>query len=67
VLANIIAWPLAFWAVSQWLQNFAYRINITVWPFITAGIAAFVISLLVILSQTIKTARANPIDSLRYE
>ena len=67
VLANIIAWPLAFWAVSQWLQNFAYRINITAWPFLTAGIAAFVISLLVILSQTIKAANANPIDSLRYE
>ena len=67
VLANIIAWPLAFWAVSQWLQNFAYRINISVWPFITAGIAAFAISLLVILSQTIKTARANPVDSLKYE
>jgi len=67
VLANIIAWPLAFWAVSQWLQNFAYRINITVWPFLTAATAAFVISLLVILSQTIKAANANPIDSLRYE
>ena len=67
VLANIIAWPLAFWAVSQWLQNFAYRINITVWPFLAAATAAFVISLLVILSQTIKAANANPIDSLRYE
>jgi putative ABC transport system permease protein len=67
VLANIIAWPLAFWAVSQWLQNFAYRINITVWPFLAAATAAFVISLLVILSQTIKTARANPVDSLKYE
>ena len=67
VLANIIAWPLAFWAVSQWLQNFAYRINISVWPFITAGIAAFAISLLVILSQTIKAARSNPVDSLKYE
>ena len=67
VLANIIAWPLAFWAVSKWLQNFAYRINITVLPFITAGIAAFVISLLVILYQTIKVAKANPVDSLRYE
>jgi len=67
VLANIIAWPLAFWAVNQWLQNFAYRINITVWPFIIAGIAAFIISLLVILYQTIRAARANPVDSLRYE
>jgi putative ABC transport system permease protein len=65
--ANIIAWPLGFWVTRHWLQNFAYRIDLTVWPFVLAGLGAFSISLLVILYQTLKAARANPVDSLRYE
>jgi len=65
--ANIIAWPLGFWVIRRWLQNFAYRIDLTVWPFLAAGLGALGISLLVILYQTLKAARAHPVDSLRYE
>jgi putative ABC transport system permease protein len=67
LLSNLIAWPLAFLGVGQWLRNFAYHANLTLWPFIIAALAAFFISLLIILYQTIKAARANPVESLRYE
>ncbi|MFO7891193.1 MAG: ABC transporter permease [bacterium] len=67
ILANLIAWPLAFLGVRQWLQNFAYHTKLSVWPFITAALAAFLISLLIILYQTVKAARTNPVESLRYE
>jgi putative ABC transport system permease protein len=67
ILANLIAWPLAFLGVNQWLQNFAYHTKLSLWPFMAAALASFFISLLIILHQTIKAARANPVDSLRYE
>jgi len=65
--ANIIAWPLAYFAMKQWLQIFAYRTRIDFSTFIFAGALAFAIALLTVGYQVVKTARANPIDSLRYE
>jgi len=65
--ANIIAWPISYFAVSKWLENFAYRVNLNVWMFIFSGLAAFGIALLTISYQSIKAATANPVDSLRYE
>jgi len=67
VLANIIAWPLAYYAMHQWLQNFAYRINPSVWTFVFSGLIALGIALLTVSFQAIKAAAANPVDSLRYE
>jgi len=67
LLANIIAWPVAYFAMNEWLQNFAYRINIGWWTFIWAGLMAFVIALVTVSYQSIKAALANPVDSLRYE
>jgi ABC-type antimicrobial peptide transport system permease subunit len=67
VLADIIAWPLAWYAVSKWLQSFAYRIDVTLWPFVFAGMIALVIALLTVSWQTIRAARANPVESLHYE
>ncbi|HSR18584.1 MAG TPA: ABC transporter permease [Ignavibacteriaceae bacterium] len=67
LIANIIAWPLAFYVMNNWLNNFAYRINITPWVFILSGIAALIIALLTVSSHAIKAAAANPIKSLRYE
>ena len=67
LLANIIAWPVAYYAMNRWLQNFAYRINIGLWTFLLAGALAFVIALLTVSFQAIKAALANPVDSLRYE
>ena len=67
LIANIIAWPITWFAVSKWLQDFAYRININLWIFIAAGIGAMLIALLTISFQAIKAAIANPINSLRIE
>ena len=67
LIANLIAWPLAWLALNKWLQDFAYRININWWIFIAAGISAVLIALLTVSFQAIKAAIANPIKSLRSE
>ncbi|MFC2158314.1 ABC transporter permease [Acidobacteriota bacterium] len=67
ILANIIAWPIAYFAMNKWLQSFAYRVDLHVWMFLLSGIIALVISLLTVSSKTIKAAASNPINSLRYE
>ena len=67
LIANIAAWPIAYFLMSKWLQNFAYRIDMPVWVFISSAAIAFVIALLTISYQAIKAATANPVDSLRYE
>jgi putative ABC transport system permease protein len=67
VIANIIAWPIAYFAMNKWLQNFAYRTKLNLWIFILSGFAALTITLLTVSYQSIKAARANPVDSLRYE
>ena len=67
VIANIIAWPVAFYAMNRWLQNFAYRIELTIWPFLLSGFFALLIALLTVSVQAVKVATANPIESLRYE
>ncbi len=67
ILANLIAWPVAWYVLTKWLQNFAYRIDISVWTFLLAASLALIIALLTVSWQTIQAATANPIDSLRYE
>jgi putative ABC transport system permease protein len=67
LISAVIAWPLAYFAMNNWLQNFAYRINIDVWAFILSGIVTIGVALLTVSYQSIKAAIANPIDSLRYE
>jgi len=67
LIAAIIAFPLAWWAMNKWLQNFASRVTIEWWVFIGAGILAGLIALLTISFQSIKTAMANPVKSLRTE
>ena len=67
IIANLIAWPIAWYVMHKWLQNFAYHINLTIWSFLLAGVLVFMISIFAVGYQTIKAAIANPIDSLRYE
>jgi len=67
LLANLIAWPLAYFAMNKWLQNFAYRIQIGIVAFLISGGTALLIAYLTVSYQSIKSARANPVDSLRYE
>jgi putative ABC transport system permease protein len=67
LLANLLAWPVGWYAMDKWLQDFAYRIGIGWWMFALAGGMALAIALLTVSTQAIKAALANPVDSLRYE
>jgi putative ABC transport system permease protein len=67
LLANLLAWPLAYFATDALLQFHAYRIDITPATFLVTGLLSLVIAFLTVSSQAIRAARANPVDSLRYE
>jgi ABC-type antimicrobial peptide transport system permease subunit len=67
VISNIIAWPVAWYIMNQWLQDFAYRIEISIWIFILSGLIALIIATLTISYQAIKAAYANPVNALKYE
>jgi putative ABC transport system permease protein len=67
VLANLLAWPLAWYYLQSWLQGFAYRITLNPLYFAAAGLAALLIAWATILSHALRVARANPIHALRYE
>ncbi len=66
-IAFAIATPIAWYYMHQWLQNYAYRINISWWIFLAGGLAAIIIALATISFQAIKAAVANPVKSLRTE
>jgi putative ABC transport system permease protein len=66
-IANLIAWPLAYWTMDQWLQNFAYHTKLSLWIFLFAGVLAALIAGSISGYQAVKAARANPVDALRYE
>jgi len=66
-IANLIAWPIAWFALDKWLSDFAYRINISWWVFIIAGLAALGIALFTVSFQAIRAAVSNPVKSLRSE
>jgi putative ABC transport system permease protein len=65
--ANLFTWPLAYWGISKWLENYATRIEISPWLFIVPALLVLSLALLVITLQTLKAARANPVNTLRYE
>ena len=67
LISNIIAWPIAFFLMDKWLQDFAYRINISLWTFILSGSIALIIALVTVSYHAVKAATANPVKSLRYE
>lgn len=67
LLAILIASPIAWWAMHQWLQDFAYRISISWWTFALAGFGAVLIALVTVSFQSVKAALANPVKSIRSE
>lgn len=67
LIAFVLAAPVAAWAMNEWLENFAYRINMEWWVFVVAGLIAFLIALASVSFQAIKAAFANPVKSLRTE
>jgi ABC-type antimicrobial peptide transport system permease subunit len=66
-MANVLAWPVAFFAMHKWLQNFPYPVSIGIGTFVLTTVFAFLVALITVGFQSVKAARANPADSLRYE
>ena len=67
LIANVIAWPAAYFIMDKWLQDFAYRVDIGLWVFVISGVLALIIALIAVGSYAIRAATANPVESLRYE
>ena len=66
-IALVLATPVAYWGMSQWLADFAYRIDIQWWIFAVAGVAAAAVAFLTVAGQTVRAATANPVQSLKSE
>jgi putative ABC transport system permease protein len=67
LVANVLAWPVGYFVMNRWLQNFAFKINIDLWPFILSAVLALIIALLTVSYQSIKASLTDPVDCLRYE
>jgi len=67
VLANVIAWPVAYFLMNRWLQDYVYRIKMGFPIFLLSALLAFLIAVLTVGFQAIKAATANPVEALRYE
>jgi putative ABC transport system permease protein len=67
LIANAIAWPIAYFALRMWLQGFAYRTSLTLTAFVLSAVISIIVAMLTVSFQAIKSAVTNPVDSLRYE
>ncbi|MDH5707338.1 MAG: ABC transporter permease, partial [Candidatus Aminicenantes bacterium] len=67
LIANLLAWPLAYFVMSKWLQNFAYKVSIGPLVFVLSAGLALIVAVLTVSYHSLKSALANPVDSLRYE
>jgi ABC-type antimicrobial peptide transport system permease subunit len=67
LLANILAWPVAYWMLEKWLKNYAYRISLGPFVFFFALAAALVVAIATVSFQAVRAALANPTRALKYE
>ena len=67
MVALLLASPIAWWIMNRWLQNFAYRTNISIWIFLLSGVVGLAIALITVSFQAVKAAKANPVANLRSE
>ena len=67
LIANIAAWPVAYYAMNKWLQNYAYRTQLDIWTFILSSALALIVAVVTVSYQSVKAATVNPVDSLKYE
>jgi putative ABC transport system permease protein len=67
IISSIIAWPVAYYIIDEWLQGFAYRTSPNIWVFGLSAAFSFFIAGLTVSYQSVKAALTNPVDSLRYE
>ena len=67
LISNVVAWPIAYFAMKNWLQDFVNRIDIEIITFAFACILSVIIAIGTVIFQSLKASLANPVDSLRYE
>jgi putative ABC transport system permease protein len=67
VVANLIAWPVAYILTQKWLETFAYRIDIPMLPFAFSALITVVLTIVTVTIQANKAVKANPVDALKYE
>jgi putative ABC transport system permease protein len=67
IIANIVAWPIGYYMMQKWLQNFAFKIQMNIFYFLIAGFLTVAIAILTISFQTMKAANTNPVEALKYE
>jgi putative ABC transport system permease protein len=67
ILSNLIAWPTAYYFMHKWVQRFAFRPAISIWSFLLASAIVLIVALFTVSYQTIRAARSNPVELLRYE
>ena len=67
LIANVIAWPFAWFVMNNWLENFAYRISLEPWLFALVAVVSTIIAIATVIFQAVRAAVANPVESLRYE
>ena len=67
LLANLIAWPVTWYFMNKWLENYEYVIRIDWWLFLVTAIVSIVVALLIVGYQTLRVALSNPVNALRYE
>ncbi len=66
-MANVIGWPIAYFAMSNWLRNFAYRIGVGPMIFVFSSLLTLAVAISAVTFQSLRVATSNPADSLRYE
>jgi len=66
-VSSLLAWPLVYFLMDKWLENFAAKTDLTMFPFLSGSAIIFILIVITISYQTFKAARTNPLESLRYE
>ena len=66
-IANVLAWPVAYWAMSKWLSDFAYRIELGIGAFVLGGVLTLLVVIGTVSLQAVRAAKMNPVEALRYE
>ena len=67
LIANVIAWPIAWIIMMLWLQDFAYKVGVGIDVMVLSGLVVLVIAMITVSYQSFKVARSNPVEALRYE
>ena len=67
LVANVVAWPIAYFTMYRWLHNFAYRVDVGAWTFVASSTLVLVVAVTTVGGHAIRAARRNPVEALRYE